>query len=213
MEIKEMHVRWTFTEDALGGLPENRDIYREYIASKSPDAEGIEDEIASLGIEGAAEKGKTVFPKLPDGTPFIYDYQIRGFFKSAAGALRRVKGSKSAKMSAYKRKIDLLVFIEERRNPIDMHGMLIDECTRPLRASTPQGERTSIACSDSVPAGSTIDFTVQMLDGDLEPYVREWLDYGKFNGYGQWRNSGKGRFLWDELDADGNVIGGNNNAQ
>lgn len=28
MEIKEMHVRWTFTEDALGGLPENRDIYR-----------------------------------------------------------------------------------------------------------------------------------------------------------------------------------------
>lgn len=33
---------------------------------------------------------------------------------------------------------------------------------------------------------------------------------GKFNGYGQWRNSGKGRFLWDELDKDGNVIGGNN---
>ena len=169
MEIKEMHVRWTFTEDALGGLP--------------------------------------------DGTPFVYDYQIRGFFKSAAGALRRVKGSKSAKMSAYKRKIDLLVFIEERRNPIDLHGMLIDECTRPLRASTPQGERTSIACSDSVPAGSTVDFVVQMLDGDLEPFVREWLDYGRFNGYGQWRNSGKGRFLWDELDADGNVIGGNNNAE
>lgn len=40
MEVKEMHVRWTFTEDALGGLPENRDIHREYIASKAPDADG-----------------------------------------------------------------------------------------------------------------------------------------------------------------------------
>lgn len=213
MKIKEMHVRWTFTEDALGGLPENRDIYREYIASKAEDAEKIEDEVANLGVEAMVEKGKTVFPKLPDGTPYIYDYQIRGFFKAACGAMRRVEGSKSTKLSAHKKKIDLLVFIKRRRNPIDMHGMLIDECTRPLRASTPQGERTSIACSDSVPAGSTVDFTVQLLDSKLEPYVREWMNYGAFNGYGQWRNSGKGRFLWDELDKAGNIIGGNNHAE
>lgn len=159
------------------------------------------------------EKGKTVFPKLPDGTPFVYDYQIRGFFKSACGAMRRVEGSKSAKLSAHKKKIDLLVFIKQRQIPIDLHGMLIDECTRPLRAATPQGERVSIACSDSVPAGSTVEFTVQLLDSKLEPYVREWLDYGSFNGYGQWRNSGKGRFLWDELDDNGNVIGGNHHAE
>lgn len=66
---------------------------------------------------------------------------------------------------------------------------------------------------DSVPAGSTVDFTVQLLDSKLEPYVREWMNYGAFNGYGQWRNSGKGRFLWDELDKAGNIIGGNNHAE
>ena len=33
-----------------------------------------------------------------------------------------------------------------------------------------------------------------------EKAVREWLDYGKFSGIGQWRNSGHGRFTWEELD-------------
>ena len=40
-------------------------------------------------------------------------------------------------------------------------------------------------------------------------YVREWLDYGMYRGLGQWRNSGKGRMVWEELDDGGNVIGGN----
>lgn len=45
---------------------------------------------------------------------------------------------------------------------------------------------------------------VEILD-DLHPIFCR-----SFDGFGQWRNSGKGRHLWDELDADGNVIGGNN---
>lgn len=207
--MKKIRVRLTFVEDVLGGMPENRDIYREYIASKSPDADTIEDEVAAIGVDAAIEKGMTVFPRLPDDTPYIYDYQVRGFFKSACGAMRRVKGSKSAKLSAYKKKIDLLVFVEERRIPLDMHGMKLDVCTRPLRAQTAQGERVSIACSESAPEGSTIEFTILLLDDDLDVYVREWLDYGQYNGYGQWRNSGKGRFRWEELDEEGNVIGGN----
>lgn len=211
--MKTIKVRWTFIEDVLGGMPENRDIYREYIASKSPDAGTIEDEVASIGVDAVAEKGKTVFPRMADGTPFAYDYQINGFFKSACSAMRRVKKSKSAKLTAYKKIIDLNVFVEDRCNPINMHGMLIDDCTRPLRANTPQGERVSIACSDSIPAGSTVDFTIVLLEDSHEPYVREWLDYGRWNGFGQWRNSGKGRFLWDELDEENNVIGGNNHVK
>ena len=39
-----------------------------------------------------------------------------------------------------------------------------------------------------------------MIDGSHEKLVREWLDFGCFNGLGQWRNSGKGRFTWEELD-------------
>lgn len=42
------NVRLTFTEEVLGTSPNNPDIYREYIASKSPDAKTIEDEVASV---------------------------------------------------------------------------------------------------------------------------------------------------------------------
>lgn len=35
-------------------------------------------------------------------------------------------------------------------------------------------------------------------DGDLD-LVREWLDYGALKGMGQWRNSGRGRFVWEEI--------------
>ena len=55
-----------------------------------------------------------------------------------------------------------------------------------------------------------IEFTVKCLVDIYVDIVCEWLDYGELRGMGQWRNSGKGRFLWDELDSDGNMIGGNN---
>lgn len=32
--------------------------------------------------------------------------------------------------------------------------------------------------------------------------VREWLDYGALRGLFQWRNSGKGRFEWEEVDKE-----------
>ena len=37
-----------------------------------------------------------------------------------------------------------------------------------------------------------------LLDDGLEPALREWLDYGRRRGIGQWRNSGKGSFEWRE---------------
>lgn len=49
----------------------------------------------ALEIEAGAEKGKTIFPK-EDGKPFVYSYQIRRFFKAAAGFLQRCKGEKFA---------------------------------------------------------------------------------------------------------------------
>lgn len=73
------------------------------------------------------------------------------------------------------------------------------DCERPLRASTPQGERVSIAKSESVPAGSTAEFEIECLDPGLEAMVRECLNYGTKRGLGQWRNSGKGRYEWEEL--------------
>lgn len=196
--MKEIKVKITFTEAVLGTCPGNPDIYREFIASNSPDASTLEDEVAAIGVDGVVEKGKTIFPKLDDGTPFFYDYQIKGFFKDTCGGLRKVKGTKSSSIKAFKKEIDKLIFVEPRTIPILFDGEM-SECSRPLRAQTMQGERVSLALSEQIPAGATCEFTIVLLCDDHEQAVREWLDYGRFSGIGQWRNSGKGRFRWEEV--------------
>lgn len=196
--MKEIKIKLTFIEPVLGTSPANPDIYREFIGGKAPDASTVEDEVAALGVDTVVEKAMTVFPRLPDGTPFLYDYQIKGFFKDTCGGLRKVKGTKSSGIKAYKKEIDKLIFPEPRNIPILFDGE-ISECQRPLRAQTPQGERVSLAMSEEIPAGATCVFAVVCLCDEHEDVVREWLDYGKYSGIGQWRNSGKGRFVWEEL--------------
>lgn len=199
--MKELKVRLTFIEPLLGTSPNNEDVYRDFIGSKAPDAATVEDEVATLGVDAVAEKGMTVFPRMEDGTPCLYDYQIKGFFKDSCGGLRKVKTTQSSKIKAYKKEIDKLVFPEPRRIPIHFDGE-IGECQRPLRAQTAQGERVSLAISEQIPAGATAEFTVVCLLDDHEKAVREWLDYGRLSGIGQWRNSGMGRFTWEELSGN-----------
>ena len=81
---------------------------------------------------------------------------------------------------------------------IDMAGEMTI-CERPLRAQTAQGERVALSCSESIPAGSTMEIEITTLTDDLMNTVIEWLDYGKLNGLGQWHNSGKGRFSWEDI--------------
>lgn len=197
--MMKMTVRLTFLESILGTSPANKDVYRDFIATKAPDANTVEDEVAALGVEAVAEKGMTVFPRLDDGTPFFYDYQIKGFFKDTCGGLRRVKGTLSSGVKAYKQVIDKLIFPEPRTIPILFDGEMV-VCQRPLRAQTMQGERVSLASSEEIPAGATIEFTIVLLSDEHEKLVREWLDYGKYSGIGQWRNSGRGRFTWELID-------------
>jgi len=196
--MKTMKVKLTFTEPILGTSPTNEDIYRDFIGSKAPDAASVEDEVAALGADAVAEKGMTVFPRTEDGTPFLYDYQIKGFFKDSCGGLRKIKGSKSSGIKAFKKEIDKLIFPQPRVIPFENYGE-IGKCERPLRAQTMQGERVSLACSEQIPAGASVTFQIMLLDDAHEEVVREWLDYGALSGIGQWRNSGKGRFTWEEL--------------
>ena len=49
--MKKLHVKATFVEPVLGTWPANPNVAREFIASKSPDAATIEDEVAALGPE------------------------------------------------------------------------------------------------------------------------------------------------------------------
>lgn len=193
-----LRVRLTFTAPLLGTSPANEDIYREFIGSKAPDAAKVEGEVAALGAEAVVENGKTIFPKLADGTPFLWDYQVKGFFKDTCGGLRKIPGTVSSGIKAFKKEIDKLIFVEPLQIPICFEGK-IGECQRPLRAQTPQGERVSLVISEEIPAGATVEFTVVCLLGNHMDAAKEWLDYGKYSGIGQWRNSGKGRFTWELL--------------
>lgn len=210
--MKKIKVRLTLIEGMLGTSPADPDVYGSFIGSNAPNAATLEEEIEALGVEEVTQKGRTIFPKTEDGKPFIYDYQIKGFFKDACSMLNRLteeevdeKGKKkkipkneSGKIKAFKKVIDGMIFPEPREIPIIFEGKMGD-CQRPLRAQTAQGERVTLASSDEVPAGATMEFTVKCLDESHIAAVKEWLDYGVLRGIGQWRNSGKGRFTWEEI--------------
>ena len=207
--MKTIKVKLTMTEGLLGTSPFNEEIYRDFIGSKSPDASTLEDEVAALGTDAVTEKGMTGFPRDAQGRPFIYDYQIKGFFKDACSMLSRVGGkdetgkkkkvNESSKLTAFKKVIDGMIFPSPREIPIEFDGE-VQLCQRPLRAQTMQGERVALAISEEIPAGATITFDITCLDESNFSAVREWLDYGVLRGLGQWRNSGKGRFTWEEIE-------------
>jgi hypothetical protein len=186
-------------EEILGTAAANQEIHRDFIAANAPDAMSREEEVAAVGVEEVFEKGMTVFPRDKNGRPIAWDYQWKGFFKDACGALREVPGSKCSDLKAYKKKIDGLIFPGPRMIPIEFDGE-IGICQRPLRGQTAKGERISLASSETIPEGATMEFDIVLLLPSLEKAVIEMLDYGKLRGFGQWRNSGKGRFTYEILD-------------
>lgn len=218
-------VKLTFTEEVLGSSNNDPEVFDKFMRKRMVEdmVKGgkSEDEAQALIADEAGDNGyegddkRTVFPKLEDGTPFIYNYQIKGAFKDAASALRRVPNSEThgytetvdgkkiehKGMAAFKKEIDGTIFINERRIPYQMpEGSVIGNCQRPLRASTPQGERVCLASSETVPAGTTIEFTITSLNKANWRFIEEWLNYLQLRGIGQWRNSGKGSCVWEYAD-------------
>lgn len=194
-------VKVTFTEEVLGTASANKDIHAEYIASKAPDAASIKEEVEAVGAEEVFEKSMTVFPRGKDGGPIAWDYQWKGFLKDAFKSLKKIPGSECGKIKAYKQEIDGLIFVNPRQIPIVLpEGGKIGICQRPLRASTAQGERIALASSETVPVGSTMTFDIQLLLDTHEKAVIEAFNYGKLRGFGQWRNSGAGRFNYEIID-------------
>jgi len=193
-----MKIKLTTLEHMLGTQSANPEIHEEFISAKANDGEKIKEELAALPGQELVEKSTTVFARMPDGSPQLWDYQIKGFFKDACGMLTRVKTTKSSTIKAYKKIIDGLIFVSPRRIKINLQeGEKIGHCQRPLRGQTAQGERIALANSESVPAGSWVEIEVDCLDPKHEMLVEEWLNYGRMRGLGQWRNSGAGRFSWE----------------
>lgn len=201
-----MKIKITLTEEMLGMSCANPDVHKEFIASRSADAEKMAEELEALPADALMEKGTTVFPRDADGVPFLWDYQIRGAFKEWFGIQLelmdkefKVGKSKLTKWT-YKRIVDNYLFVNPRKVRLVLPaGDGVGLCTRPLRAATLQGDRVALATSETVPAGTTMEFEVKTLLPVLDDLVRTCLDYGTLKGLGQWRNSGKGRYVWEEV--------------
>lgn len=203
--MKKFEIELTFTEAVLGTVPKDKEIYSKFVQSKAENPNGVDDELETI-VE-LDEKGYTGFHMVNvvegeggTGFPAIYNYAVKGFFKDACSMLRRVPKTKSKKLTAHKKVIDGLIFVNPRLIPIELHGKEMGVLERPLRASTPKGDRVTLTKSDSCPPGSTMKFIVTILGGVSDDLLVEWLDYGHMRGLGQWRNGGYGCF-WYEIKA------------
>ncbi|MDD5381882.1 MAG: hypothetical protein PHG53_09650 [Phycisphaerae bacterium] len=201
-----MKVRIKFVEPVLGTLSGNKDAATDFILSKNPAKVPAQDEIEALPEDEALEKSSTIFPR-EDGRPFIWDYQLKGFFKDSCLALimsGKMTQEELKKIGLtkylYKRTIDMMLFVRPRKMFLTIpEGGKIEFCERPLRGQTMRGERISLARSEMLPAGTTFEAEIMLLDKKLEDFLKPWLDYGALRGLLQWRNSGMGSFVYEVL--------------
>ena len=201
--MKTLKIKGTLITEMLGTNPMDPNIHSAFIASKAPDTMKREEEIESIGALSVEKKEMTVFPRLGnklDSNPFIWEYQIMGFLKSAARAMNRVSDSEVKKNKAFIKIIEDTVFISPRKIPVLYNGSTegnVGNLQRSLRAQTMQGDRIALANSETIPEGATFEFEITLLDGKYEKLLFELLDYGKFKGLLQWRNAGYGRFTYE----------------
>lgn len=200
-----MKLKLTFTEPLLGTLAGEKEIAKEFIASKVSGGIPKADEIDVIeSLDESLEKGSTVFNADENGV-FLWDYQVKGFFKDAMLALLTTGNFTQEALKkvgltkyAYKRTIDHHLFINPRKIHLDLSGPTFF-VERPLRADTMRGERIALARSEAAPAGTTCEIEVVTMNKSIVPFLYECLNYGALRGIGQWRNSGMGRFTYEEL--------------
>lgn len=205
----------------LGTVPKRKEVYAAFIATKAAahadkmNKKGIgqfesgaptddPDAVAALQAEEVEtvkdieEKGWTGFMQDDEG-PFLYDYVVKGFLSEAA---RTIKESGNVKQ--LQDKVKRYCFVQPRRvrlpRPTAPEGAAGEPALavleRPLRAQTAMGPRVTVVRSDLMPEETTIRFTLRVIKGGglTGSILRDVLSYGEFQGLGQWRTGGWGRF-------------------
>lgn len=195
MKIEKYKVSIELQEPVLGTVPKNKEVYASYIATRAQKLENGAEEIAT--VQEVEEKGWTGFHQDETGI-FVYDYYIRGFLKNAANVLKEQTGIKNSRS-----KIDNLVFVFPRRNYWSRDGKILKSADgvieRPLRAQTMQGPRVTLARSDYLSEGSSLEFEIRVIQGKEKidkGFLESILDYGQLCGLGQFRNGSYGRFSY-----------------
>jgi len=198
IESSIFKVRIQLIEKMLGTTPADPEKYKEWIERFKP-IEINEDESANVADQklDALQRelaGWTTFLRDDKGI-FLYDYQIKGFFKDAGNTMKEQLG-----VTALKKKMTYFVFPEPRKIYLGKDkpdGMM----ERPMRGQTKQGEQTFLVRSDYINEGTIIDFNVRVLKGPVtERHIRTVLEYGKYYGLLRWRNGGWGRFAVLEFE-------------
>ena len=190
MKTERMTVKIEFTEPILGSSSANPEVHSEYIASKAPDTERAEEEVAAVkratksqpedadpdsekdspwDTEEEITKSMTVFPRDLDGRIHIWDYQIKGYLKEALFALIELGHDDVKGMSkwTYLRTVNQFVWIEPRViHLLDPAGNPWGHVSaikqRPLRAKTARGERICLASSEQLPMGTSCQFEIEV---------------------------------------------------
>jgi len=161
------------TEKLLGTAPRNKNVYGKYIAAKKLEMDDDMFHEETQTIEEVEDKGWTGFHKDENGL-FLFDYLIKGFLKS--GFEVSMEMCAIDKVVAYKKWIDLLVFVWPRRIYYIDEGREISFVVEVLK------NKKNLAWDS----------------------VEQAFDYGRYVGLGQWRGSGGfGRFdLVDVAEAE-----------
>jgi len=174
----------------------------------------------SLAIKGELESLKETFKELDlKGTtvffwdkevnlPCIGDHMIYGFLKAAAEAIGRTlpskKGTPLHSISYTQALVNQHVKCEKEFITFDKDLKRNENGTpfhlqRSLRAMTAQGPRVSLAKSEVVPAGSSVSFTLKVMENSplTINILKRLFSYGEMTGLGQWRNKGHGQFVFE----------------
>lgn len=206
MKYAERKFRIKGTDTLLGSSPANKEVFTEFLVGKTKTPEEKQAALADVeNIDENLEKGTTVFYR-NNGGLILKGYQVKGFLKAAAKALKDQLNLKS-----YLSKVDTYVFVMEKDIPIMRDGEQITEpdgfLERPQRCETAQGPRISLAKSEEVQAPWYIDVTIRVVENtktaksaaiDMD-MIKDFLDYGALSGLLQWRNAGHGTFEYEEL--------------
>lgn len=186
----------------------DKEIFTKYIATKARD---FEKENAKEDVENVIDENEKVtgfYRDVDTGNVIIKGYQIKGFMKEAAKALKDQLG-----LASCVSKIDNFVFIAEDNIPVMRGSEWIKQpdnfLERPLRGETPQGPRVSLAKSEQICGDWYIDITVKVIENKKTAksialdmgVVEELLSYGQFKGLLQWRNAGYGSFRIEEIES------------
>jgi len=187
-------VKLELTTNLLGTVTKNQEVYDTYIKTRAKGKETRDEFCSPLADDEMKEKeakGWTGF-MMEEGKPFVMDYYIRGFLKNAGNVIK-----KDLDLKNLKSKIDNFVFVFPRKIFLDKN-IMDQPYERPLRAMTMQGPRVTLAKSDQIEAGAKLEFILDIpYECEIkEKHLRAMLDYGQYQGLGQFRNGGFGRFKY-----------------